>query len=142
LKRVLAVLVALVLAPLAHAAELDAEQHARYASMIAELRCLVCQNQSIAESNAPLAADLREQVEKQIAAGRSDAQIKSYLTDRYGDFVLYSPPFKRVTVLLWAGPSLLLLIGFAAAIRYARRARAPSAAPDAAQLARLLDEER
>jgi cytochrome c-type biogenesis protein CcmH len=125
--------------------DLTPEQDARYQGLIAELRCLVCQNQSIAESNAPLAADLRGQVATQIAQGRSDAEIKSYLTDRYGDFVLYQPPFKAGTVLLWGGPGLLLLLGLVVAVRFARRARAPqrAAAPaDAETLRRLLDEDR
>jgi cytochrome c-type biogenesis protein CcmH len=77
-----------------------------------ELRCLVCQNQSLAESNAPLAQDLRAQVREQLAAGKSDAEVKAYLVARYGDFVLYRPPFKASTVLLWAGPFVLLLLGF------------------------------
>lgn len=73
-----------------------------------KLRCLVCQNQSIAESNAPLAVDLREQVREQLSAGRSKDQVIDYLVARYGDFVLYDPPFKATTLLLWLGPALLL----------------------------------
>ena len=74
-----------------------------------KLRCLVCQNQSIAESNAPLAVDLRDQVREQLAAGKSKDDVIEYLVDRYGDFVLYEPPFKAVTALLWLGPAALLL---------------------------------
>ena len=76
-----------------------------------KLRCLVCQNQSIAESNAPLAVDLRDQVREQLAAGKSKDEVIEYLVDRYGDFVLYEPPFKAATALLWLGPAALLLGG-------------------------------
>ncbi|MFT3760039.1 cytochrome c-type biogenesis protein [Thauera sp.] len=76
-----------------------------------KLRCLVCQNQSIAESNAPLALDLRDQVREQLAAGRSKDDVIDYLVARYGDFVLYDPPFKATTLLLWGGPVLLLVGG-------------------------------
>ena len=76
-----------------------------------KLRCLVCQNQSIAESNAPLALDLRNQVREQLAAGRSKADVVDYLVARYGDFVLYEPPVKGITLLLWGGPAVLLLAG-------------------------------
>lgn len=76
-----------------------------------KLRCLVCQNQSIAESNAPLALDLRDQVREQLAAGRSKNDVIDYLVARYGDFVLYDPPFKATTLLLWGGPVLLLVGG-------------------------------
>ena len=105
---------------------LDAQQEARYQALIAELRCLVCQNQTIAESNAPLAVDLRNQVKTQIVAGRSQAEIVGYLTDRYGDFVLYRPPFKASTALLWFGP-FLLLGGLRWALRYVRGTRRPAA---------------
>ncbi len=79
-----------------------------------ELRCLVCQNQSIADSSASLAVDLRHQIKEQMAAGRSDTEIRQYMVDRYGDFILYSPPFKASTFLLWTGPFLFLAfaIGF------------------------------
>jgi len=73
-----------------------------------KLRCLVCQNQSLADSNAELAQDLRQQLREQVAAGRSDDAILDYLVQRYGDFVLYEPPFKATTVLLWIGPFVLL----------------------------------
>lgn len=76
-----------------------------------KLRCLVCQNQSIAESNAPLAVDLRNQVREQLAAGKDKDDVIDYLVERYGDFVLYEPPFKAATVLLWLGPLALLLGG-------------------------------
>jgi cytochrome c-type biogenesis protein CcmH len=76
-----------------------------------ELRCLVCQNQTIADSNAPLALDLRNQIRTQIAQGRSDSQIRDYMVERYGDFVLYRPPFKASTAVLWIAPPALLLVG-------------------------------
>lgn len=126
------------------AAQAPAPEDVRYHALIAELRCLVCQNQSIAESNAPLAADLREQVRTQIAAGRSDAEIVEFLTARYGDFVLYRPPFTLRTWLLWIGPFALLGAAALVAAFFIRRshqaARAP-AAVDPATLKQLLDEE-
>jgi cytochrome c-type biogenesis protein CcmH len=82
----------------------------RLKSLSAELRCLVCQNQSLADSNADLAIDLRNQVREQIKAGKSDTQIRTWLTERYGDFVLYRPPLKTTTILLWAGPAALLVV--------------------------------
>ncbi len=89
---------------------LTPEQSARYEGLLDELRCMVCQNQTLAESNAPLAEDLRREVRAQVAQGKSDAEIKRYLTARYGDFVLYRPPFKPRTWLLWLGPAGLLLL--------------------------------
>ena len=109
---------------------LDPAQEVRYQALIAELRCLVCQNQTIAESNAPLAVDLRNQVKTQIVAGRSQAEIVGYLTERYGDFVLYRPPFKASTALLWLGPFLLLLGGLVWALRYVRGTRRPVTATE------------
>lgn len=87
-----------------------------------KLRCLVCQNQSIAESNAPLAVDLRNQVREQLADGRSKDDVIDYLVARYGDFVLYEPPFKASTAVLWGGP-LMLLIGGAGWLAYRLRRR-------------------
>lgn len=126
-----------------HASALTPQDEARYQTLINQLRCLVCQNQTIADSNAPLAADLREQVKKQIEAGRSDAEIKAYLTDRYGDFVLYKPPFKPTTWLLWIGPFVLLLLAVLLALRFTRRRASPVAPPvvDAQALQALLDAE-
>ena len=125
--------------------ELTAQQEALYKSLLPELRCLVCQNESLAESQASLAADLRYEVRGLVAKGEDEAQVKKYLTDRYGDFVLYKPPFERRTALLWAGPGLLVLLGLLMLFAYARRVRsagAPTAAakPDAAALKKLLDE--
>lgn len=119
------------------------DPEARYRALIDELRCLVCQNQSIAESNAPLASDLRDQVRAQIAAGRTDAEIVEFLTARYGDYVLYRPPFKARTMLLWLGPFALLLAAAGAAVFFIRRSRGTPAppAPSAADLERVLREE-
>jgi len=106
-------------------------QRERYQHLAEELRCLVCQNQTLADSNAELAADLRHQVEDQILAGRSDDEIKAYLVQRYGDFVLYRPPMKSSTWLLWLGPFALLLVGAFGWWRVQRRSRT-ARAPDAA----------
>ena len=89
---------------------LDPVAQRRLVDLSAQLRCLVCQNQSIAESNAELAVDLRNQINEQIKAGRSDREIVDFMTTRYGDFVLYRPPFKAATALLWIGPIALLLL--------------------------------
>jgi cytochrome c-type biogenesis protein CcmH len=83
-----------------------------------ELRCLVCQNQTIADSHAELAVDLRRQIREQIAQGRTDSQIVDYMVERYGDFVLYRPPLKATTLFLWFGPPLLLLLGIIFLFRY------------------------
>ncbi len=83
----------------------------RMLDIAAELRCLVCQNESIAASRADLAVDLRQQIREQIQAGKSDAEIRTYMVDRYGDFVLYRTPLKATTLLLWFGPMLLLAFG-------------------------------
>jgi cytochrome c-type biogenesis protein CcmH len=117
---------------------------ARRAVQLSEqLRCLVCQNQSIAESNADLAVDLRRQINEQIAAGRTDGEIVDFMVQRYGDFVLYRPPFKAATLLLWLGPALLLLAGLWALARVLRsRNRAADERPlsdeERARAARLL----
>ena len=88
-----------------------------------ELRCLVCQNQSLADSNAPLAEDLRREVRALAVAGKNDAEIKQFLVARYGDFVLYDPPVKSTTWLLWFGPFVLLAIGAVVWWTVARRRR-------------------
>lgn len=99
----------------------------RMSEIAAELRCLVCQNQTIVESNAPLAVDLRNQIREQLKQGRSAAEIKDYMVARYGDFVLYRPPLKATTMLLWAGPLLLFLTGLVVMFRKIRRRRADAA---------------
>ena len=95
-----------------------------------ELRCLVCQNESLADSHADLAADLRQQIREQMKAGRSDEQIKAWLTQRYGDFVLYRTPIKATTVALWFGPFVLLLAGLAGLLFYLRRRRGRVGRPE------------
>ena len=87
----------------------DPAQEARARALMHELRCLVCQNQSISDSDAPLAADLRQVVRERISAGDSDDDIRSYLVKRYGDWVLLKPPFKIATLLLWIGPLLIFM---------------------------------
>ena len=94
-----------------------------------ELRCLVCQNESLAGSHAALAEDLRREIRAQMKAGKDDQEVVAYLTERYGDFVLYRPPFKPETWLLWLGPLVFLGIGGAAWIMTLRRRRATPAAP-------------
>jgi cytochrome c-type biogenesis protein CcmH len=102
----------------------DPALEARARALSAGLRCLVCQNQSIAESNAELAVDLRRQIDEQIGAGKTDREILDFMVARYGDFVLYRPPVRASTLLLWGGPLVLLLIGVAVAWRVLRSRRA------------------
>lgn len=92
----------------------DPVAHKRVVEVSEQLRCLVCQNQSIAESNAELAVDLRNQVIEQVKAGKTNQEIVDYMVERYGDFVLYRPPFKTSTVILWVGPVVLFLGGLLA----------------------------
>ena len=99
----------------------DAAEQARYERVIRDLRCLVCRSESIADSNATLAADLRREVEAQIRAGRTDQQIYDFMTARYGDFVLMEPPVVPRTLLLWAGPALFLVVGVAVVLVVVRR---------------------
>ena len=89
----------------------DPVLEARLKLMSHELRCLVCQNQTLADSDAPLAEDLRKEIRSQMRDGKSDKEVIDYLVERYGDFVLYRPPVNNITALLWFGPFLLLLIG-------------------------------
>ena len=89
----------------------DAEQEALYNNMLQELRCTVCQNQAIADSNASLADDLRGHLYKMVKEGADEQEIKKFMVDRYGEFVLYKPNFNTSTYLLWIGPFLLLLLG-------------------------------
>jgi len=104
------------------AADPALDQHVQ--RLAEELRCLVCQNQTIADSHAQLALDLKAQVREQLARGASDAEVKDYMVQRYGDFVLYRPPVKATTWLLWAGPALMLGIGLGAlALKLRRQAR-------------------
>jgi cytochrome c-type biogenesis protein CcmH len=94
---------------------------ARLKTLAVELRCLVCQNQTLADSNAPLAEDLRREVREMITKGMSDREIIDFLVQRYGDFVLYRPPWKATTTLLWLGPFLLLIAGATALVLALRR---------------------
>ena len=95
----------------------------RVTALASELRCLVCQNQTLADSNAPLAEDLRNQVREKMRHGASDSEIVDYMVARYGDFVLYRPPLKLTTALLWFGPLLLLAGGFVVMLRRVLRRR-------------------
>ncbi len=93
----------------------------RYETLLEELRCLVCQNQSLSDSHADLAQDLRDQVYTMIIEGKDNVQIAQFMVERYGDFVLYKPPVKSATWLLWFGPSILLVVAFAIVVIFARR---------------------
>lgn len=99
----------------------DRAEEVRFHALTAELRCVQCQNQSLADSNAQIAHDLRREVLKLMHEGRSDAQIKQFLVDRYGEFVLYRPQLEASTALLWFGPGLLLLAGAVLLIVHVRR---------------------
>jgi cytochrome c-type biogenesis protein CcmH len=126
---------ALALAPMAAAAVqpdeilADPKLEARARDLSAELRCMVCQNQSIDDSNAELARDLRALVRERLKAGDGDDKIRSYLVERYGDFILLKPPFKADTIALWTAPFLILLVGGAAIFVSARRRRTPVLEP-------------
>jgi cytochrome c-type biogenesis protein CcmH len=127
--RLLVVLALLCWLPVAAAkdaapAAADPALEARVMALSEELRCLVCQNQTIADSSAGLASDLRDEIREKMRQGQSDAQIIAFMVDRYGDFVLYRPPLKRSTFLLWFGPLLLALAGLVTLFyRLARRRR-------------------
>ena len=95
----------------------DPEQQALYETITEETRCLVCQNQTIADSTAPLAADLRREIRKKVEAGQTEDEIKDFLVDRYGDFVLYKPRFESWNIVLWLAPIALLLFGLVALTR-------------------------
>ena len=146
--RLFVAILALVFAGLAfgqaeEVAHPDAAVEGRLKALAEELRCLVCQNQTIADSSAPLALHLRNQIRAQIAEGRSDSQIRAYMVERYGDFVLYRPPFKATTAMLWIGPFALLALGIGVGIAMVRRRARPQ--PQAAggatreEIAKLLE---
>ena len=99
----------------------DRAEEVRFHALTAELRCVQCQNQSLADSNAQIAHDLRREVLKLMHEGRSDSEIKQFLVDRYGEFVLYRPQLEASTALLWFGPGLLLLVGAVLLMVYVRR---------------------
>jgi cytochrome c-type biogenesis protein CcmH len=111
----------------------DAAEQARYERLIRDLRCLVCRSESIADSNASLAQDLRREVEELMRAGRSDVEIQAFMTERYGDFVLMRPPVAPRTWLLWAAPALFLAGGLVVVLVTVRR-RAAAARVDPAAL--------
>ena len=102
----------------------DPKQQESYETLTKELRCLVCQNQTIADSNAELASDLRRQVSEMLAQGKSKEEIVQFMTDRYGDFVLYKPAFKGKTLLLWIAPIAFLVIGLIAVLLVIRSKKA------------------
>ncbi len=119
----------------------DLDERAK--SIESELRCLVCQNQTIADSNADLAADLRNTIREQLARGATDKEVIKFMTARYGDFVLYRPPLKAKTVLLWFGPFLFLLLGAWILYRRLKQQRPdelPVSEEERARAARLLDQ--
>lgn len=128
---------AVTLESFSFAAEADKQ---RFKELIEQLRCLVCQNQSLADSDAELAHDLRAEVYEMMTAGRSDAEIAEFLVARYGDFVLYNPPVKPSTYLLWYGPFVLLLIAAFLLLRAVRRQkRTPETEFSSAEEKRLQD---
>ena len=124
-----AVLLAVLFAVAGFCVAQNLETENRIRSLEEKLRCLVCQNQTLADSNAELATDLRKQVRDQVAAGKSDAQIIDYLVQRYGDFVLYDPPFKATTLLLWLGPFVLLAAAALVLVTTLRRRRRAAEEP-------------
>ncbi|HVI53225.1 MAG TPA: cytochrome c-type biogenesis protein [Candidatus Sulfotelmatobacter sp.] len=119
----------------------DPQLETRARAISKDLRCLVCQNESIDDSNADLARDLRLLVRKRLVAGDSDVQVKQYLVDRYGDYVLLNPPFKTTTLVLWFGPAVMFLAALGGAWVFARRRKAGSVLGTAAP-ASLSDEEK
>ena len=141
-----ALLLAFMLCATLARADAPAELEAREARLAAQLRCVVCQNQTVAESNAPLAADMRREIRTQLQAGRSDSDVVAFFEQRYGAFVHYTPPLRPSTWLLWAGPFVGAAAGIATLLAALRRRgrQAPSAALSAADKARaerLLAEE-
>ncbi len=115
------------------------EYELRYQALTQELRCLVCQNQNIADSHAELAQDLRRKVYEMITAGKSDEQIVEYMTDRYGDFVLYRPPLNPKTMILWLAPVLTVFSGLLGFWFLLRRRRQSDQQPSEAELQRIRD---
>ncbi len=118
--------------------DLPEQYEARYRTLITELRCLVCQNEALSDSNAELAVDLRREIRGMLVEGKSDKQITDFMVARYGDFVLYNPPVKPTTVMLWYGPFALLALGILiAVITIRRRGHAAPATLDSAQQKQL-----
>ena len=133
ISRLCAALLGLAAVFAAHAVEplpfKDAAEEQRFQHLARELRCLVCQNQNLADSDAGLAKDLRNEVFEQLRSGKSDDEIKSYLVERYSEFVLYDPPLKASTLVLWFGPFVLLAVGGIAVWLTVRRRAAQNPAP-------------
>jgi len=132
----LALWLVLCLAPLAPRAAEDPALDKRVAGLAHELRCLVCQNQTLADSNAPLAVDLRNQIREQLKGGASEREVIDFMVARYGDFVLYRPPFKASTLALWLGPFVLFALGALLLVRRLVRRRAPEPQLSEAERAR------
>jgi cytochrome c-type biogenesis protein CcmH len=119
----------------------DPAQEARARAIFQDVRCLVCQNESIDDSEAELAHDLRQVVRQQVRQGRSDAEIKRYLTDRYGEFVLMTPAFSWVNLALWGGPFLVVVMGAGLLVaRLRNRSADPELSPEEAERVRRLSE--
>jgi len=145
--RFLVALIALLIAPLAFAVQpdevmKDPAQEARARELSAQLRCLVCQNESIDESEASLAKDIRLLIRERIAQGESNDQVKDFLVSRYGDFILLKPPLKPETIVLWFGPPAMLVIGAFFVLRASRRAPTSAAALTADEEAKLAELQR
>jgi cytochrome c-type biogenesis protein CcmH len=149
IRKTMILLLLLVIMPVVYAKEAqplaaDPALEKKVYAITSELRCLVCQNQTIAESHADLAIDLKNQIRGMVKAGQTEDQIKKYMVHRYGDFVLYRPPLMKTTYLLWGGPFLLLVIGFTVLLFNLRRRRtlvaddAPLSAEEAQKLNTLL----
>jgi cytochrome c-type biogenesis protein CcmH len=119
----------------------DPNLERRVTSLAHELRCLVCQNQTLADSNAPLAVDLRGQIREQLKAGKSERDVMDFMVQRYGDFVLYRPPFKASTVALWLGPFALLALGAWLFLRRVRKSapQPPLSEAERTRAAKLLE---
>ncbi|HEX4880014.1 MAG TPA: cytochrome c-type biogenesis protein [Limnobacter sp.] len=110
--------------------ELNPQEREQYKEVASELRCLVCQNQSLADSHASLAVDLKEKIAEQIRQGKTNAEIKAYMQDRYGEFVIYKPAYSAENAVLWLGPFLVLLFAVCLARRTLRAGRAAKACTD------------
>jgi cytochrome c-type biogenesis protein CcmH len=149
--KILALVILLLLGPAAFAVEpserlADPALETRARALSEQLRCLVCQNETIDESSAPLAHDLRVLLRQRIAAGDTDAQAVKFITDRYGDFVLLKPPVEPATYVLWFGPIVVLLLAAGGALIYLRRRKAaapvaPLSAAEQKRIERLLKED-
>ena len=137
-----AVLVLVLLFSMTAFGKEDASLDKRVMELSAELRCLVCQNQTLADSNADLAVDLRRQIREQLGSGKSERDVLDFMVQRYGDFVLYRPPLKANTVLLWGGPFLLLALGMlllARRIRSINRLEPPLSEAERSRAASLIE---